>query len=519
MATSEKKKRRKPQGGARAFADTIEQNLDRANVMFLLPQDSRLYLTETTRSAVNRKAEWLWQNFGIVKEIVAGIARHAVGKGIAPQFKTSNRDWNKKAAAAVDKYFLSPSLCDLGGRRNGYEAQTWAVEQYILRGEVAGAFAQNPRLKSPTKDTGVPSFWLWDSNDITTPREQQADNVIIHDGVELGEFAEPVAYHVRTFEDEIKRYPAADCFHWFKAHSANQSRGVSHLAQAANSLVDIHELKRLTTRTAKAQQLLALVIKGLVKKKSRGALGALSRAADGNGDSGSTAQDTAQLEKLYGTAGAGIAYVDADGDAKLLSSNSPSPLIEPFITDLLMRDASLAPGVPVEFFWNPSKLSSANIRFILARADLLFQHLADALIYRFIDPLVVRFILWMVEAGLLEAPADDSWKDTITYRLPRRVTVDNGRDGRIRIEELHNGLANLRGLFDELGADWMPETAEWIDEFIEFKAMCKDRGLDDKETEALLARWRPLPPGSITGQPAQKAEPTDKPTEEDAAAA
>jgi hypothetical protein len=127
----------------------------------------------------------------------------------------------------------------------------------------------------------------------------------------------------------------------------------------------------------------------------------------------------------------------------------------------------------------------------------------------------VRFIRWRVASGLLPEPPggiNGNWADLVTWRLPRRVTVDNGRDSKSRIEQLHNGLANLRGLYAEVGEDWKCETAQWIEEFIEFRQMCIDRKLDEETIEQLLARWRPLPPGSAQSGNGEPQEPSDPPT-------
>src|SRR5437667_5445229 len=135
--------------------------------------------------------------------------------------------------------------------------------------------------------------------------------------------------------------------HWYKPDSINQPRGISDLAQGEKPLVDIHELKRLATRSAKAQQFLALALKGITKKRAKGALGAIRNA--GNND-GTPDADSAQLERLTGAAGGGIIYLDdTDGRDKLVTGNTPSPLVEGFMTDLLMRDGCTGRGVRSEF--------------------------------------------------------------------------------------------------------------------------------------------------------------------------
>src|ERR1043166_4142558 len=123
--------------------------------------------------------------------------------------------------------------------------------------------------------------------------------------------------------------------HWYKPHAINQTRGITEFAQGINPLVDIYELRRLAMRNAKVQQFLALILRD-VKKRARGGFGAVENAgkkADGTND-----ENTAQLEKIVGAAGGGIYYAGEKGGAELLTSNSPSPLVEPFISDLFLRD-------------------------------------------------------------------------------------------------------------------------------------------------------------------------------------
>src|SRR6266481_5525116 len=92
--------------GGRAFAETTDPGIDRANVRFLIPPDSRLYIRQWSRRIINHKAEWLYQNFGIVKEGIAGIARHTVGKGISLQVDSEDSKWNDLAESDFEDYAL-----------------------------------------------------------------------------------------------------------------------------------------------------------------------------------------------------------------------------------------------------------------------------------------------------------------------------------------------------------------------------------------------------------------------------
>jgi len=492
-----------------AFADTLEDSIDRANVRFFLPQDSSLYLTRWTRRGLNEKAEWLWQNFGVIKEGVAGIARHTVGKGISLQIDSDDQEWNQLAEDDFENYALTPERCDLSGRRTFYEAQTTAIEQRIIRGEFFCAKTENPLWFDE------PAFQLYDSEEIGDPASVP-EGVRLLDGVEVNSATAPLRYWLTTEDGRGTPIERARMIHWFKSHAVNQVRGITDLAQAVNPMVDIHELKRLTTRSAKAHQLIALVLKGIAKKKTKGALGAIESA--GKQDDGVTPDaNTAQLEKLAGGAGAGIAYVGEDGDAKLISPNSPTPLVEGFITDLLMRDVCAGWGVPSEFFWNIAKLGGANTRFVLSRADLLFQILADGLITRFCTPIAFRYLSARITSGKLRACKDPNWALKFSWQTPPRVTVDNQRDGKLDIELMRNGLGNMRGYYNARGENYRRQgIRQWIREWKEFDDELDRSGLTDEQKKRIRANWRAGMPGAAPQQQEDEPQkpPSDKPGEE-----
>jgi capsid protein len=469
--------------GSRAFSDTIDGSIDRANLRFLVPPDSRLYISRRTRKELNNHAEWTWQNFGIVKEGTAGVARHVVGKGVNLALDSDDADFNEAAEGDFETYALTPERCDLAGRRNVYEAQTTAIEQRMVRGEFFSALAQNPEWNNE------PCFQLYDSEEVGTPPPDYSSNKLILDGVELNQNSRAIAYYVRGIDGKYSPIPRAQMLHWFKPHAINQTRGITEFAQAVNPLVDIHELKRLATRSAKAQQLLALALKGVTKKKAKGAFGAIQNV--GTNPDGTPNADSAQTETMVGAAGGGIIYLDdKDGDAKLITANSPSPLVEGFITDLLMRDVCAGWGVPSEFFWNVAKLTGANTRFILARADLFFQIMADRLIDRFCTPIAFRYLSHRIQAGKLAAPSDPLWATKMTWQTPPRVTVDNGKDGSLLIELLANGMITLREYCNARGLNYRNEMRQWIREPIEFIRLAEKEGAPP---EMLLA-WKNNPP-------------------------
>lgn len=488
-------------GGSIAFRETIFGGPDRTNVLFLVPSDSRFYLNGFTRYRIDQKVQWLWQNFGIVKEAGAGIARHSIGKGLSLVIDSEDHEFAQEAEADFEDFASTPDRCDAAGRRNFYKGQNFFVQQRIIRGEGFAAHANNPRWKN------APCFQFFDPREIDSPDKTRADDII--DGVRVGKLNEPLGYFVTANGGETEEIPAAQMMHWFEGHVAGQTRGISDLAQACNPLVDFHELRRLATRSAKVQQLVALVLKGMQKTKTRGAFGAIGKA--GSLDPDVASGDTADLEKLYGGAGAGIAYLNENGEAELITPNTPAPNLEAWITNVLMPDVCASWGVPTEFFWAVAKLNSANTRFILAKADLFFQVIADELAGHFCTPVAFRYLSDRIKKGIVRKPKAP-WR--CTWQGPRRISIDNGRDGNMKLQYLANGATTLKRMYNEDGENWLPHTRQWFREYAIAKKIAGEEGVPEA-----FPKWRALMPGAGTPEPDAATkdaddEKTDLPDEE-----
>lgn len=307
-------------GGSRSntFQHATDTSIDRSDIYVMLPEDARLPASERTRTKLVEKSLAVTERFGAVQEFSRGIARHTVGVGISAQFNTESEEWNNAAMLAVERYCMTPAQCDLSGRRTVYEQQKWIVEQYVIVGETFSAFVENPSFPSPVSGIGnCPSFFNIAANDIKTPPQTK---LAIHDGVEFGEFGRTARYWARMFgEKDFKSFEAGDVAHIYHARGAHDSRALPPMSPSLNRMVDADELHRMQVRGEKARRQVAVIIKGIQSKKDRGPFGGqLKAAGTGNGTEGSTAADTAQMEQLYGGAGAAIARLGEDGDVKLM---------------------------------------------------------------------------------------------------------------------------------------------------------------------------------------------------------
>jgi capsid protein len=478
-----------------AYGETTTYSTDRSNVLFYMPSETSNYVNSYTRQELLRKAEWVYQNFGIVKMAVAGIARHTIGKGITLQADTDDDTWNDLVEGQFNDYALSPDRSDIARRRDFYDGQEHFIESRIWRGEFFGSHVANP------SNNDEPTMQFFDTNDIQDP-EHADEN--IHDGIELDDRLGVTRYWTRQNGKDVP-IGAGDMMHFYKAERAKDLRGITELAQAVNKLVDIHDLIKLTTKSAKVHAAIAIAIKRNARLNQQGAIGKIQTL---NGNQPAAGTDYTALESIYG--GGALAYVGEKGEVELLTSNSPSPLVKEYITDLLMRDVCASWQVPSEFFWNVAGLGGANTRFVLSQADLFFQILADKTAWRYCNPRFHRWLNYRQQNGFIPECKDKNWRQKIGWQMPARVTVDNGRDGALELNQLSNGGTTLREMYGRRGKGYRTNLKQWFREWREAKAFAIAEGVPEA-----MANFRASMPGAaaVVAPPDDQQMPNDgKPT-------
>ncbi|MDR3406368.1 MAG: phage portal protein [Chthoniobacter sp.] len=519
-------------GGYWSYSDATAYSPDRGGIYLYQGSDSRYRISAWTRREVLRRVTWLFQNFGIIKEAVRGMARHTVGKGICLTLNTDDDEWNALAEADFEAWAMAPDRCDISGRRNFYELQNFAVVQRVKQGEFLAAFVANPRWED------APAIQVFDALEVENPQGKEVDANTI-DGVSLDENHCPQFYWVTGFGGKSIPYPRSEFVHWYFADDANQVRGVSEFAQAVAPLQDVRELIRITSKTAKQNAALGLHIKRLAKMGAKGALDRIRtlkqrRNVELGADPGpaTDSPDTDNqpaYEKLAG--GGAVIYTDENGDAKFLTPQSPTPLLEPFIRNVLMRDglASIG-GAGADFFWAMADINSAGQRAVLVKADLTFTVLGDGLIGHMCNPAAVRFLNDRMdkgklrrpfvrklinggtpEAGLIEQDEEDGdegpkeqwvedtdghWMSCLSWQLPQRLSIDNAKEAAAEIEQLNNNVETLSTLHDKRGRGWRPMVDQWFREFA-YAARCAKR----HSVPWALKVWRATMPGAQGGDP------------------
>lgn len=478
---------------------------------FMLPDDSRNYLDPLSRKESTRVIEGLVQRFGIMKEGVRGIARHSVGKGFMLQLNTEQPKWNAEAEAQWEEYAITPGRFDAAGRRSFYDSLHLGIEQRVFRGEFFASMTAS--VEEPW--TGEPCWQFWDTLEIETP-ENLGEDKSVFDGVRVNARHRPVEYYTKT-GDAIKHtpIPADRMVHWYQPMGVNQIRGESDFAASIQRFRHWDDLEKLVIRHAKTHANLAIVVNKLGKLGGKGAFAKLRKDAAKSTGAEEDVTDVAALEKAFGGA---IAYLGENGKAELVTGQSPNDKLEPFVTNLLLPNGLASLGLPVQIFWSIAKMGGPEVRFRLAQADLTFQIFADGLIYRFANPAAYRFLQHRIKTGKLDAPKDPNWASKMGWQTPARITVDNGRDGTLEINQLAAGVETLRSICDRRGISYRAHMRQWVREILEFIQIAQEENVPAPIVDRWLANmpmWRAHPTGALGNAATTESDETKKQKEQD----
>jgi len=516
-----------------SYSDAVFQSPDRGEIYYYLSADTRMPATVYTRRRILQKVTWLYQNFGIIKEACRGMARHTVGKGIVLTLNTDDDEWNALAEADFEAWAMSPDRCDIAGRRNFYELETFAVVQRVKQGEFLAAFVENPRWNRE------PAIQVFDSLELDTPDPKQGDDSVV-DGIALDNNHCPVTYYIIGLDQKPVPFPRETFVHWYFAEEANQVRGISEFAQAVRPMLDARELINIVQKTAKQNSTIGLHIKRMVKMGGLGALDKIrtlrqrKNVEQGQSPGPATTTPSTDNDPAYErlTGGGAVIYTDEAGDAKFLEPKSPSPNVEPFIREVLMRDglASLG-GNSSDFFWALADVNSAGQRAVLIKQDLVFITLGDALIGHLCNPAAVRYLNARMESGKLRRPfvrkplqaavlkagpiipdvedgdpgqpkeqwvedTDGHWMNCLSWQLPMRLSIDNAKEAKAEIDQLSNNVETLSTVHDKRGRGWRPMVDQWFREFAYASRCAKRHGVP-----WALKIWRATMPGAQGGDP------------------
>jgi capsid protein len=441
---------------ASAFEAGDRHSLNRG-FLLINTVDPRRELTGATRQEVMRQVRDLYNNDPRATYIIEHIAQRAVGTGIVPQAKSKNRVWNRQAERHFEDMVCQEAFAfDAAGAVNFYGAQSLILRQVAVDGDFFGQLVKSLSGMGMMRFIGAESV--------------QGDEAPYFDGVEVGFFGRPAAYRVvpdLSKSSDAVRIPAEDILHFRHVRRAGYTRGVSWLHAAVLDVRDGKEIKTFVKGSYKLASQMGLVITSGEGFKI------------GSGSEETPVADGISTETVYN--GTLIPKLKPGEKLETLKNEHPGQNFDPLMRYLVSAVAFSA-GIPPESVMMILGAGGTEQRALLEVAQNFLERLQQQLIDQFCRRFWKYFIWHEIQAGRLAYPGDDWWRHD--WIPPRKITVDNGRDGRLYSELLDKGQMSWERYCDIHGLDAEAEEDDIIAAYIRRQEKCSLLGLDPRDVFA-----------------------------------
>lgn len=441
-----------------------------------MTKDARRELTGFTRTQLVRKSRWLYNNMGLLKRMIKGVARYSIGSGITPIPDTGNDVFDAQLTTYFGNWADNSANCDV---RN--KLSFWRMQKAVLRGMFRDGDAWALKVIGQDQSgTGLavqPSQlrvqWL-ESHRIGNLMDSSYgyDDKGYKDGVKTDLPGAATNYRILIDKNpkamDLTGELLVDYSQMIRVYDperAEHDRGVPWIHHGQNSCLDIMDLVALEKHAVKLHSALAAAIKKKTADASKtGFTGDLVKEKQPNRPGQAAPQRLIAFENFM--SGAGILQLGQDEEFDLFNSTRPSITFAGFI-DFLVRDIAWGFGVSPEFIWSVAGLGGTNSRVILEDAKWFFEEIQDLMVHLFCQPIYMTVIAIGIERGELVVPAGIEDPYSCNWQGPAKVTVDQGKEGQLELERLASGCGTWEEFWAARGKSGRVQVKKRIDEIAE----------------------------------------------------
>lgn len=425
---------------------------------------------------------------GIVKALFEQTARYALGNGLNPTSMCEDPEWRPRA----DAYFhavAGSKKFDIRGDCNFAQMQKMLLPDVMCDGD-AGAIPTrdrmgNPRLQFfPTESIGDhPGTSIYDrmgSWEEGIMRSLEGERIAYR---VLSERRPGVRGEIRPYTD----YPAEGFFHIGRVDRINGNRPMPWLYHGDQSAVNILDLNQLEMAATRLNSYFAAAIKTRPGTGLPHVFGDMMNAAEADLDeepapdadpvahnSEMVARAEARIIELYGKAA--LLPLEDGQELQFFQHNRNAMSVVEFI-NYFIADMAAGFGVPWQFIWSITGMAGPYTRLILQQADWFFTDVADMLVGDFCQPVWEGVIEDAMNRRLLPPPAPGTNWRAVQWQGPGSMSIDRGRDGRLYIEMIKNGMLRRSVWHEMTGKAGMAEVRANVDELAEILAYLREKGV------------------------------------------
>jgi capsid protein len=391
----------------------------------------------------------LYNAFPAIPGACDDIANHAIGEAWQPQYRGKDEVYGERAESWLHEWC---KIADVRGFPYSLSNDMHVGITTILRdGEYF--------LYKTENEAGYPLIQFIESHRIGM-RWNSDNGVIIEgryaglaqrNGIAYNGFSRPVAYHfLADTPDQDEWIDAQFMQHVFDPKWFSQGRGISPLVYGVLDWLDVMGWR---DNEKVAQLLLSSIV---MKDKSEEGAPSTLQERMAQAASGATSGNKA-VPLVENFVRGAVRYFKLNGsDIQAFESNRPSPFQRDF-EERVLRGAFRALGWTYEQAYNSKGQTGANVRRDVAQNQRSVEHY-QGVVQMAWERCIVYAIARADSIGVLidsdgetiQLPPDwYKWRP----QLPRRMTVDNGRDSKANIEELRTGVKTMIADIRERGGD------------------------------------------------------------------
>ena len=381
----------------------------------------------------------MFTNFGPLRGAIEQKAMWCVGNAWSPQFTGSDRAWGQDAAEWLNGWF---KILDIRGFPYDFQTLLYLASVSIDRDGDIGMLMTTNSAGDPRIQVIPAHLFRSGPDDGGTVEHGRYKGRTIRNGVIVDSNNRPMAYRVvpdAMKPDEFKDIKASALIFPFDPSWADQTRGIP---LAVHALGDFRASNQSKSWEMWAQ-LIASSVALIESNESGGPEADDPTVAYGSAPSDGSSPGIGQ--KLMD--GGMIRYFESGSGGKIesLRTERPSPEWDAF-QDRIIRSGCAGIGWPYELVWKNDGTAAAQ-RNVLAQADKAIvdrQVLLEAVALK-----MTRYGLALaIQSGQLP-PNDEFWRWQFTK--PRKITIDAGREGALRLSEFQEGIKTLTDIAEEEG--------------------------------------------------------------------
>jgi lambda family phage portal protein len=416
-----------------------------------------------SRYELVRRSRYFERNNAFVNRIADLFEQYTVGQGLAFFPSSSDTAWN---VTALNYWRDWQRFADLSSRLSFGSLQGIIARALFVDGEIFVILTRG--------DSGNPRIQLVESHRVKTPPTQDGRTII--DGIEVDERGRPVAYHI-TNEDAkrketFQRVAAEFVVHVFEPGRPGQYRGLPALYPVMNDLHDLDDLQIFEMQAAKA----ASKVQNVIKTKE-------GEVTDDDIIRGTvTGSDGTERADYYKDVFGGEVAVLKHGDEfNQFQVERPSAATSGY-WDYLTAKVCAGIGVPKEIVL-PTSMQGTSMRSVLDIANAFFRSRSAV-----IADHLRRVYEYVIETGIrtdpaLRIPPPDWYRST--FRAPRSINVDVGRNSSAAVNEFKCGMRTLQSIYAETGEDWREQLRQKAAEIAYAQELAQEFNVDRAEIMTL----------------------------------